>query len=614
MTTIISRAGLIVVLATATSTSGRSIQSPTFTIEANILGKNNVATRYNLGDKFFEPEDMGRDFQWVRSNQIGYVNDSGEDVCLSFLRAGNKDYVGVKTLTGIRPLCENTPERWETFIVNESDGSAEEPVALLRDGTSGQCAYLATDRGNGKQEEKYYLGLGDCEATHRANLVLALKTYESPSPSPSPSQSPVKGEVSPSTSPSPSQSPQSPDRPMHQVCDCNEGVLLDNLCYDSLKEAFDDATDDVTIHVGGVVVKVSEPIEFDSSITLQGHACADEGNRAKIMAASGFETLSGAMLKATHPDEQNIVFKDLEITSESEGQYVAAFHSLSESDLEGEGGNQKVQLVCNNIYIHDMQSQEPGVGIFLSGTNALTVDDQCLFENLLTTTTIGDKWAGGPAIAVIYLPESGTINIDGQFKNNRAFFPSPSTRHAGGGAIYFNWMAGSVSITAQFSGNQANQGGAIQIQAVVGDFFDNGIYTNNTAADEGNGARFGALGCIKLYSGASFVLNGSYIDNLSEGRGGAVGTNIHESDSLFAIQGTFKNNRALNDGGVWGRWSSTTLKGKVVIDINATIDGNIAEGDDNDSSVYNTVSSNVSSDSMSQFEWEQRTISQVINP
>ncbi|KNC73054.1 hypothetical protein SARC_14385 [Sphaeroforma arctica JP610] len=607
MATIISFAGIIVVLATASSTSGRSIQSPTFTIEASILGKNNAATKYNLGDKFFEPEDMGRDFKWVRSNQIGYVNDGGEEVCLSFLRTGNNDYIGVETMSGSQSLCENTPERWETFIVNESDGNAEEPVVLLRDATSGQCAYLATDRGNSKEEEKYYLGLGDCEATHRVNLVLALKNSETPSPSPSPSQSPVKGSVSPSPSPS-------PYRPMHQVCDCTEGVLLNNRCYATLKEAFDDATDDATIHVGGVVVKVSEPIKFDSSITLQGHACADEGNRAKIMATSSFETLSGAMLMATNPDEQNIIFRDLEITSESEGQYVAAFHSLSESDLEGEGSNQKVQLVCNNLYIHDMQSQEPGVGIFLSGTNELTVDDQCLFENLLTTTTVGDKWAGGPAIAVIFLPESGTIDIDGQFKNNRAFFPSPSTRHAGGGAIYFDWMAGSVSVTAQFSGNQANQGGAIQIQAIIGDFFDNGIYTNNTAADEGNGARFGALGCIKLYSGASFVLNGSYIDNLSEGRGGAVGTNIHQSDSLFAIQGTFKNNRARNDGGVWGRWSSTTLKGKVVIDINATIDGNIAEGDGNDSSVYNTVSSGASSDSISQFEWEQRTTSKVINP
>ncbi|KNC73063.1 hypothetical protein SARC_14377, partial [Sphaeroforma arctica JP610] len=513
-----------------------------FTIEASILGKNNAATKYKLGDKFSEPEDMGRDFKWVRSNQIGYVNDGGEEVCLSFLRTGNNDYIGVETMTGRRPLCENTPERWETFIVNESDGNAEKPVVLLRDATSGQCAYLATDRENSKEEEKYYLGLGDCEATHRANLLLALKNSETPSPSPSPSQSPVKGSVSPSPSPS-------PYRPMHQVCDCTEGVLLNNRCYDTLKEAFDDATDDATIHNS-----------IRASHFRDMHALM--GNRAKIMATSSFETLSGAMLMATNPDEQNIVFRDLEITSESEGQYVAAFHSLSESVFEVEGGNQKVQLVCNNLYIHDMQSQEPGVGIFLSGTNELTVDDQCLLENLLTTTTVGDKWAGGPAIAVIFLPKSGTIDIDGQFKNNRAFFPSPSTRHAGGGAIYFDWMAGSVSITAQFSGNQANQGGAIQIPAIINDFFfDNGIYTNNTAADEGNGARFGALGCIKLYSGASFVLNGYYIDNLSEGRGGAVGTNIHQSDSLFAIQGTFKNNRALNDGGVWGRWPSTTLKG-----------------------------------------------------
>ncbi|KNC80470.1 hypothetical protein SARC_07173 [Sphaeroforma arctica JP610] len=613
MSAIISLAGLIVVLAAASGTSGRFIQSPTFTIEATILDKNNVAIKYDLGDKFFIPEDMGRDFKWIRTNQIGYVDESGKEVCLSLLHARNMDYIGVETMSGSQPLCENTPERWETFTVNESDGSAEEPVVLLRDATSGQCAYLATNGRKRKQKEEYYLGLGECEAANRANIVLIVKDDINLSPSPSPSQSPVKGNVSPSPSPSPSQSPQSPDRPMHQVCNCTEGVLLNNLCYDTLKEAFDDTRDDNTIHVGGVVVNVSEPIEFNSSITLQGHACAHEGNRAKIMATSGFETLSGAMLMATNPDEQNIVFKDLEITSESEGQYVAAFHSLSESDLEGEGANQKVQLLCNNIYIHDMQSQEPGVGIFLSGTNELTIDDQCLFENLLTTTTIGDKWAGGPAIAVNYLPESGTIDIDGEFKNNRAFFPSPSTRHAGGGALYFDWMAGNVYIAAQFSGNQANQGGAIQIQAIIGEFFDNGIYTNNTAADEGNGARFGALGCIKLYSGASFVLNGSYIDNLSEGRGGAVGTNIHEDDSLFAIQGTFLNNRALQDGGVWGRWSSTTLKGTVVIDIDATIVGNTAEGDDNDSSVYKTVTSGVSSDSMSQFEWEQRTTSKVIN-
>ncbi|KNC84037.1 hypothetical protein SARC_03747 [Sphaeroforma arctica JP610] len=598
MSTNLSLASLIAVLSAVSLTTGRSLQSPTFTIEARILSEDNAATKYSLSDKFFKNGETGKVYNWIRPGQIGFVDEFGEELCLSLLHDGTNNYIGVDSSSATKSKCETTSERWETFAVNKSDSSLEEPVILLNDVTSGQCAYLATNSEGKTQNEKYYLGLGDCEASYLANLILAidndLSTTLSATPSPTPSPK-LKTSV-------------------HQVCDCNDGVYYDNSCYDTLENAFDDSTDGSIIHVGGAVVEVSETIEFDTSVTLQGHACDSANKRAKIVAVSSFETKTGAMFVATNPSKQEVVLKDLEITSESEGQYVAAFHSLSKTDLGGEGKRQKVQLLCTNIHIHDMQSEESGVGIFLIGTYELVVDDECLFENLLTTTTDRDRWAGGPAIAVISLPESGTLDIAGQFTNNRAYFPSPGTEHAGGGALYLDWMAGRVNITARFNGNQANQGGAVQIQAILGTFTDNGVYTKNIAAEEGNGSRFGALGCIKLYSGATFVLKGSYIDNISEGRGGVVGTNIHMEGSLFMLQGTFKNNRAMNDGGIWGRWSSTTLKGKVVIDIGATIVGNIAEGDNNNSGVFNAVTSDEGSVSMSSSEWERRTTSMILNP
>eukprot|EP01134_Creolimax_fragrantissima_P003500 CFRG3500T1 len=356
-----------------------------------------------------------------------------------------------------------------------------------------------------------------------------------------------------------------PDTNDNQVCEC-PGAVNNNKCYPSLELALVGSYDGDVIRFGGDL-KVKSTIKFTTSVTFSGETC--DGARATLIA--DFNTNTGAMLEATNANTQNIRFENLDITS-SNGMNVAAFHSLGSV---ADAGVQTVKLDLSNVHVYDMTSEYPGVGFFIGSSSGLTVDDDCAFVNLKMVSTTPDMYAGGAAIAVIYLDSIYKIDIAGTFEKNTAFYPTTSL-HSGGGAVYLDFIEGDVKFSASFRKNEANQGGAVHVQEVVGKMTVGGLFHMNKAVDQGYGSRAGAFRVLKMHSGSRVDFTGEFIGNHAQGRGGVIATNIHEVDSTMTLNGVFQSNTASTVGGVFSVWSNTTFMGEIIIDGASTIEGNSA--------------------------------------
>eukprot|EP01134_Creolimax_fragrantissima_P006481 CFRG6481T1 len=377
------------------------------------------------------------------------------------------------------------------------------------------------------------------------------------------------------------------------ACGCS-GAILNTECYSALALAVDAASNGDTIFIGNEI-EISSPIQFTKDLTFSGVFC--DGNRATMKAT--FDSVHGAILEATNSDSQTIVLEYLGMTSKG-GNSAAAFHGLGS---ETDAGNQRVNLIMRNVQVHDMYSQRPGVGVFLGQTSGLLIDDECEFTNLRMETSQSNMYAGGAALAVIYLPSDSEMKIGGVFTGNSAFYPDASL-HSGGGAVYLDYMEGDVYFNAKFENNAANQGGAVHVQGVLGNMYVDGLFIDNHAVDDGYGSRSGAFRVLEIASSGYILFSGSFIGNTAQGRGGAIATNMMRAGSTMELDGVFQSNIASTVGGVWSFWSDTDLEGQVILRNTCIFEGNQAVSDSSLSSIYDIVRG----DKLSETEWQGTTI------
>ncbi|KNC86064.1 hypothetical protein SARC_01787 [Sphaeroforma arctica JP610] len=380
------------------------------------------------------------------------------------------------------------------------------------------------------------------------------------------------------------------------ACWC-DGVVLNNRCYPTLESAIARAVNDDVIYIANNVT-VENPIDFDTDLVFAGVTCEkDREMRAHIVA--DFDSDTAAILHASNKEEQHVSIQYLGVTAK-DGKSAAFFHGLGE---EENAGDQKLSLELTNVVVFNMHSTRPGVGVWMGQSAGLIVDPDCVFINLTMSSNDDDRYAGGAAIAVKYLPSKASIVIGGTFANNSAFYREGS-KHSGGGAIWMDWIEGSTIFTAQFLNNSANQGGAVMVQEVLGNMIVDGLFQDNRAIDDGYGSRAGAFRLWKLREGSQVLINGTFIDNIAQGRGGVVATNIHEEDSVLIFDGIFQSNVATDVGGVWSRWSNDAFEGRVILDGECTFEGNRAFSDFDQSDIYSI--SGTRRDKYSEKEWETR--------
>ncbi|KNC80727.1 hypothetical protein SARC_06928 [Sphaeroforma arctica JP610] len=389
------------------------------------------------------------------------------------------------------------------------------------------------------------------------------------------------------TSPEPTIPPAAGD-----ACSC-AGPVINEFCYSSLSEALSKASEGDTLYFGGDHT-VSSPIQFETeTLNFVGIQC--NGQMAKLI--GNFNEVNGGILEPRNPSNHDIVVKDLEVTGAS-GSSAAFLKGLGS---ETDAGSQGIKLVLNNVYVHDMSGQRLGVGIFIGVSKGLVIDEDCRFENIIMSTEEENMYAGGAAVSVIYLSSNYEISIGGTFKNCESWYPKASL-HSGGGAVYLDYMEGDVVFTALFEGNQANQGGAVHVQGVLGEMLVKGVYINNKAVDDGYGSRSGAFRVLKIFGSGKLIISATFTDNTAQGRGGVIATNIHLSGSqVIFMDAVFQNNVASTVGGVWSFWSSTTIGGSIIFEDTCEFNGNQAI-QNSGSSIYDIAGSDDSS-MMSEDEW-----------
>ncbi|KNC80574.1 hypothetical protein SARC_07073 [Sphaeroforma arctica JP610] len=348
------------------------------------------------------------------------------------------------------------------------------------------------------------------------------------------------------------------------------GGVINNRCYGKFKDAVKAARNEDTVHFGGDVI-VKEPVYFGSNVKFQGEMCA--GNRASLIAK--FDSKKQAMLQATKSG-QIVEFRDLDFTSQGINK-AAAFHAGGE---ESDAGTQTIDAKFYNVHIHDMQSEALGVGIRVGNVLNLLIDADCKFQNLVQSSSEPDRFAGGSAVAVIYLPESSKMSISGMFIDNKSFYPGLGSNHAGGGAIYLDYLAGTVNIDAEFTGNESNEGGALKIQGVLGSTKISGLFKGNKGVDSGNGSRGGAIRVNKIFGTGVLEMDAHCMKNTTPGRGGVIASNVHNTGGKMTIKGLFQDNAAGTDGGVWSMWSTgTEFTAETIFEANSIINDNLAIND-----------------------------------
>ncbi|KNC85614.1 hypothetical protein SARC_02187 [Sphaeroforma arctica JP610] len=360
------------------------------------------------------------------------------------------------------------------------------------------------------------------------------------------------------------------------TCTC-AGAVVNGKCYKTVQEAMDVDGSENTVYIGGTKTIV-EPIYFTNRvITVAGVTC--DGTRAKIVA--DFDSKTEAAFEASRWD-QKMIFSDLDITG-VEGKSSAGIHGRGN---EEDAGHQMVDLTLLNVHIYDMWCQRTGCGIFLGGAKKLYTDDDCIFRNLTLQSSDHNLYAGGAAVGVVYLPRGNNITLRGTFKDNSASYEGGSA-HSSGGAVYLDFVAGEVLLNGKFENNQANQGGAVNIQGNFGNITFDGLYKSNIAIDGGFGARAGAVRVQSLRSTSFTRMNGDFIGNIAQGRGGVLATNSHQSNSQLIFDGHYHANVAAERGGVWNFWSASTVyRGDTVLYKTAQFTNNAAHGDADASSIY----------------------------
>ncbi|KNC78459.1 hypothetical protein SARC_09111 [Sphaeroforma arctica JP610] len=393
-----------------------------------------------------------------------------------------------------------------------------------------------------------------------------------------------------------SPSPQPAAGGFFKVCECKNGAALKGECYSSLSKATDVARDGDTIYITGEVT-VSSPVQFSNNLDFIGVNC---GNKQPVLVA-GFNSKTNAILEPTHKSKQKVTIENVAFTG-MPNKKSAAFHALGS---EFSSGNQSIDLTLLNVQIYDMLSERPGVGVFIGKSSNLFIDESCVFKNLRMISNIKGRYAGGAALAVIFVPEGSEMVVNGLFLENEARYPK-SSRHAGGGAVYLDWVAGNVEFRAAFTENVANQGGAIHIQDVVGKVIMSGRFKSNKAIDDGYGARSGAFRVLKQHVGSEIELSGHFEGNRAQGRSGVMASNVMPKGCSLTFSGTFLNNVASHRGGVWSAWTSTVVAGKIVFDSKAKFEGNQSGQDDDESSIYDIAGEGART--LSEAEWKGRTV------
>ncbi|KNC86577.1 hypothetical protein SARC_01258 [Sphaeroforma arctica JP610] len=348
-----------------------------------------------------------------------------------------------------------------------------------------------------------------------------------------------------------------------QVCKCG-GAVVNEVCYDTLEKAVDKAVNDDYVFIGGTHY-VDKPIQFTYDLNFVGVLCS--GDRAKLVAK--FDRQRGAILEAVRYNEQTILLANLDFTG-TYGNSNSGFHTRGQA---GASGGQRVSLGVYNTNFYDMSSKRDGAGIFIGVAEALTISSDCTFENLKVATIEKGIYAGGPALTIAYVPPYANIDIDGTYFDNSARFVEGS-KHSDGGVMHFSTVDGVVNIQGYYYNNVANQGGAIFVEELVGTMFINGHFEANQAIDDDYGARGGALRVVKLFADSQLQITGTFKDNRSAGKAAVLALNIVADRAVAYLSGRFEGNTASGDGGVISVWSSTSMKGALVIDGNSQFKDN----------------------------------------
>eukprot|EP01134_Creolimax_fragrantissima_P001722 CFRG1722T1 len=339
------------------------------------------------------------------------------------------------------------------------------------------------------------------------------------------------------------------------VCECN-GAVVNGQCYSTIARALGASSDGNEIWIGGDKF-VSQSITFNTSVSFIGVYC--DNRRAKITAT--FTDATSSIFHPVNPTYQEITIDSLDITA-APGSLAGGFRTLG-SELDA--GTQKVQLIVRNSHFYSMKGALPGVAIFVGNSAGLIIEEDCLFMDLTMESSVEQRYAGGAALAVIYLDTIYKMTVGGIFRNNKSMYPHASL-HSGGGAIYLDYMAGDIAIDARFTGNMANQGPAVHAQ--------------------------------------SLLVTGTYSNNDAQGRGGVIATNMHDEGSILLLSNFFsKGNTASTTGGVLSVWSSDSMNGTIIFDKSCTFINNRALYDES-TSLYNIFDKRA----MSEDDWMGKTI------
>jgi|GEM_PF-5996347 len=183
--------------------------------------------------------------------------------------------------------------------------------------------------------------------------------------------------------------------------------------------------------------------------------------------------------------------------------------------LSGGGKNRlfytqsQVELTLKNLTIADGFTTDLGGGIFSGYQGKLTVSN-CNFKNNISTKT--GSFDGGGAI---YSKSESTVTID----------------------------------KSTFSGNKAANGGAIN--TVLSDLtIANSTFTNNQSVGSGTGGGGGAIfnDGAKGDRGIIKVSRSTFTNNAAVMQGGAIFTQLYNSNTMNVDQSTFSGNRVTGTG------------------------------------------------------------------
>ena len=252
--------------------------------------------------------------------------------------------------------------------------------------------------------------------------------------------------------------------------------------------------------------------------------------------------------------------------------------AIENLDFSGNGGNQTAidAIDVNSISITDSAFTDFGnrAIAYDSADGTLTFTNSIIADNntfggavnayckdiIIDSTTFANNTANEGGALYFDAADGGSLTI----RNNSQFINNSATV---GGAI--SATNATVSIDkSYFSGNKAEDGGAMQIRHAGDILISNSAFDNNSATDVDplydGASRGGAVHIVE--AGEVKVINSTFYNN-SASIGGALAIAYANSDSGTVIQNsTFYNNTASADGGaIYNGAGSLTVENTLLI-------------------------------------------------